>query len=125
LCKRGISTRIYAYYPVSGESGGPGILELTQHAENSLFSQMGAYFEKPEGFLIASRKAGKRNNPVHVNWKLELPAKWTAGQSMTKFKLGQSLFRIWGLPLKEEGETDCEFYARTEEVIRLRTTKNP
>lgn len=143
LCKRGIGRRFYAYYPVRGKKGQPGILELTAQAESSLISQMESFSQVPCGHVLLRRPPGKRNTPCVITWTEPTNNIKTAGGkeeenettdsgpgannkqrgngTLTEKELKDGLMRIWNLPKEDDSLGENEYLERLNEVIRLKT----
>jgi hypothetical protein len=125
LCKLGISRRIYAFYPVVSKSGQLGILELTSPADHALSRLLGPYFENPEGIVTVTRAGGKRNNPLHVNWRLDVEKGWSQSKGLDQRELINCLFRIWGLPQLKNGDNGEDHVFKVADAIRSLTSKSP
>jgi len=123
LCKRSIPKRLYAYYPVSGQQGCPGILELTATTDYLLSKQLDEYSQVAAGMVLVRRKPGKRNNPCVIEYTEHIEEEYRGGSGRDLVDLKNQLFRIWNLPLRNGETTEKEYLERVAETIRLRTTK--
>ncbi len=132
LCKRGISRRFYAYYPVTGKGGNVGIIELTALAESQLIKLMGPFGDDPRGCIKVYRPGGRRNMPCSISWNIsetykksasrngDEPKQTTSG-TLSEKELQDALMRIWKLPLLNGQLTEKEYLAKLNMAIELQT----
>lgn len=132
LCKRGITKRFYAYYPIAGREGNVGILELTARAESSLIKAMGPFAENPCGTIKLARPGGRRNLPCVVKWIVTNTYKKSGGcsgeedetrgsDSLTENEMKNALMRIWKLPIMNGKLTEKEYLKKLNVAITLQT----
>ena len=132
LCKKGITKRFYAYYPVAGRGGNAGILELTGRAESQLIKLLGPFSNEPFGTIELSRPGGRRNLPCNVKWDTsqtykksggssEKGYKTRAGDSLTAKEMKDALMRIWKLPIWNGTLSEMEYLDKLNIAIALQT----
>ncbi len=132
LCKKGITRRFYAYYPVTGRGENVGILELTALAESQLIKQMGPLSDQPCGSVKVFRPEGRRNLPCVVKWDISQTSKKSgssaenedehrASGTLTDSEMKAALMRIWKLPIQNGTLTEKEYLAKLDVAIALQT----
>ncbi len=121
LCKKQITKRCYAYYPVCNSKGQAAIFELTAQAESQLLDQMSKISDVPCGHMSISRPPGRRNLPCTVKWVPSDPIKKSGNRDVDVKELQKSLMRIWKLPQMNGTSIESEYLAKLNEVIRLKT----
>ncbi len=132
LCKRGITKRYYAYYPVAGREENVGMIELTGRVEEELMKQMGPDNVEPSGHISLYRPGGRRNMPCTVAWSIEDKRKQSgggskenqkqsAGGTLTSKEMKDALMRIWKLPSFNGTLTENEYLAKLDAAIALQT----
>ena len=121
LCDKKIARRFYAYYPITGATGGIGILELTSLAEHQLIFQMEPYSHEPCGYIEVSRPPGKKNLPCSVKWMEPKTPQDRTRCTLSEKELKNALFRIWKLPAINGQDDESIYIRQLNETIRLQT----
>lgn len=132
LCGKGIARRYYAYYPVAGQEGNVGMIELTAQAEDALIKLMEPNITEPSGRISLHRPGGRRNMPCTVDWSSkeiyrqtgggkEKVHKQTASNTLSEKELKDALMRIWKLPIFNGTLSEREYLTKLNRVIAVQT----
>lgn len=124
LCKREIPRRYYSYYPVRGQKGRLGIMELTSLVEAQLDKQMSPVTDVTSGRVVLRRAPGRRNMPCTIDWQEEEENGKPRCESIDVKGLQSALMRIWNLPDRNQDFDESEWLDTLNNIINRRTTNS-